>query len=1090
VTFDALLSALGYEGSPRFLRRGDNRFESTPGYGHIFRRAQDKAEGVKRWRVEGVYGLLDGRASPERFVPIVYVCNADDSQAAVDLHRLVWNQDVVPYVLVREPKGLRVYAGFHYGPQGKTDAERGVIRALTDFDHVDSVIGLFEASAVDEGRIWKDPHLQVDPNRRVYHRLLRDLQGLDKWLRGAGRLKRRVSHALIGKYVYLRYLRDREILSDDRLELFDTRESEIFGPAATSAGLQRLLERLEEWLNGEIFPFPATGPNAPTSDHVKRVAAVFAGSGAPGQISFNFKAYDFSYIPIETLSLIYEQFLHTEDEQPKGGGGTSSKGRQTGAYYTPLPLVNYMLAELQARHPLKEGMKICDPSCGSGAFLVQAFRWLIEAVYPASAPGPHPSPADLKRLLQASIFGVDVDQDACQVTQLSLLLTLLDYVHPPDLTGKHIGFKLPSLIGRNIFETNFFGVEPALRAGAGEHGFDWVVGNPPWRQLKQNDHAGDNQPVWEWMGANVGRSPVGMYQTAQAFAWDAPRYLAPGGECALLLPAMGLFEEPSRNFRAKFFRHFQVHAVANFANLAEVLFDGRSRVPAAALFYRLRPDETAPEGDEAITTYSPLVANQEATRPLVPGRRRKEPTRPLVSGRRRKLWSLVVNGGEIQTIDLGELADGSGLPWKIAMWGTPWDERLIRRLERRWDSFGEIEDKLIRVSEGPELRSTPNRNRADQRGGLSEFEDTSPEELAELQFERVDDWVGKPVLDVGALKRLRRVFSVPRAALKKNQFRFLCLIHGRSGLEVCQPPHLLVSAGRNFSIFSDDFIIVPPRQLGVVSSTGDRVFLKALSLYLSSEFAFYHQFFRSTHFGVKRPVATLQALRRLPVPLASLPRSDLIEWANLHAKLSKCSPQHLHPERLENKQDELFRADVSGMELLLKQLEEMTAQLVGLDDRERALVHDLVRVRLQLDDGKLGPEAMRPPTEPELRAYARQLKEELDVFIGSDADRVHRVAVVRDADSAMVEVDFTRDHESARMVEVLRASDEAARKLHDTRKRLLQEQAQWVYFDRNLRVYRGHQTYLFKPLHRFHWTESAAMMDASDLIAETLGGAN
>jgi hypothetical protein len=158
MTLDDLLVALGYKGSPQFLRRGEKRFASEPGFGHIFRRGEDKNEdeSKKRWRVEGVYGLRDTNSSPERFVPIIYVCQADDESAANELHKKVWNQDVVPYVLVHEPNGVRVYAGFHYDAKGKTEAQCGIIQALTDFDQVESIIKLFEASAIDEGKIWQN----------------------------------------------------------------------------------------------------------------------------------------------------------------------------------------------------------------------------------------------------------------------------------------------------------------------------------------------------------------------------------------------------------------------------------------------------------------------------------------------------------------------------------------------------------------------------------------------------------------------------------------------------------------------------------------------------------------------------------------------------------------------------------------------------------------------------------------------------------------------------------------------------------------------------------------------------------------------
>ncbi|HZN93560.1 MAG TPA: hypothetical protein VFB81_12690, partial [Myxococcales bacterium] len=52
--------------------------------------------------------------------------------------------------------------------------------------------------------------------------------------------------------------------------------------------------------------------------------------------------------------------------------------------------------------------------------------------------------------------------------------------------------------------------------------------------------------------------------------------------------------------------------------------------------------------------------------------------------------------------------------------------------------------------------------------------------------------------------------------------------------------------------------------------------------------------------------------------------------------------------------------------------------------------------------------------------------------------------------------------------------------------RLRRELGQWVYFDRNLRVFDAERTLVLKPLQRFHWTVSQAVTDASDLIAETL----
>ena len=61
-----------------------------------------------------------------------------------------------------------------------------------------------------------------------------------------------------------------------------------------------------------------------------------------------------------------------------------------------------------------------------------------------------------------------------------------------------------------------------------------------------------------------------------------------------------------------------------------------------------------------------------------------------------------------------------------------------------------------------------------------------------------------------------------------------------------------------------------------------------------------------------------------------------------------------------------------------------------------------------------------------------------------------------------------------------------AKALAATRNELQEEIGQWIYFNRDLRIHDGTKTYLFKPMQRFHWTESQAMVDASEMIAETV----
>lgn len=1029
-----LLEELGYADSPFFLKKGTKEFATASGVGHILRSAT-KPE----CSLLGVYTLNDPENLASTTAPVVYVCKARTEAAADEIHRLVWNQDIVPFLIVYTPVGVKFYSGFEYAQDGT-----GHLSKLLSFNEASRLAKEFHSDEINSGRLWSAWSKRIKPQCRVNWRLLENLKNLDKYLRQACELSTKVSHALIGKYVYLNYLRDRGILSNRKLESWGVSERDIFGSSVSVAKLKIVLTKLEDWLNGNIFPLSLSGPTAPDLGHVKLVAGVFNGDdvlpSGERQLSLDFKAYDFSYIPIETLSVVYEQFLHTPDEDGK------SKGKEEGAYYTPIPVVNYMLGELEQALPLQDGVRVLDPACGSGAFLVQCYRRLIEKTYPQHR---HKTvhPIQLRELLVKNIFGLDRDPDACAVTELSLLLTLLDYVNPPDLEDdKRI--KLPTLRDKNIFESDFFVPLPPELV---KQPFHWIVGNPPWKKLNPQKLSEKDQPAWQWMQDknNFETRPVGGNELARAFAWRVADLADDETEIGLFLPAMTLFDMRAEDFRQKFFQTMSVHTVANFSNMAEVLSAGRFRVPAASIFYVRR--EKSDDGqlkEESIKVFSPLVANQEVTR-------------PEEKGERIESWCIVINESEIRDIDYSEVINGSGLPWKMATWGSRHDVKVLRRLSKLFPSVADCaKDGAILASEGPALREVFVESGSDK---------------TELQKELV----GKHELNMNSLSGLRHVFSIPSDFHKPCTHYYL---RRKQGLEVCRGPHVIVSAARTFAVYEEDYLIVPARQIGIVSPTDDRDFLKALSLYLSSDFAFYHQFFVSSQFGVQRGLATLDALKQMPCPLAEMKRSELKPWVSLHKKLVKTTPRRVGEKESSGKT--LFDED-DGLRELLIELNDLVYDSLGLTQRERILVSDFVNIRLELNDGKVGRPAVENPRPVELKAYAKRLQTELDEFVGAHSDHRHSVEIIHEARTGMICVDFIPSRKSARIL-VASADSETAAALANTRKHLQEEIGQWIYFNRDLRLYDGMKTYLFKPMQRFHWTESQAMIDASEIIAETV----
>jgi N-6 DNA Methylase len=739
-----VITTLHYGNSPNFF--AGRALETDRDFGHVFRKAQAEC------KLQGVYAL-NGSAYDRSLgnVPVVYVCEADSEAEAREIHRKVWNQNAVPFLLVISRGWIRLYPGFRYDRDIANDPLEGALKIIADFNQTAIQLSSLRAQSIDSGLVWREMETAVTPDMRVDWRLLGNLRELDDWLRAGGVRDRMLAHSMIGKFVYLHYLRQRQILSDARLEQWQINPEHIFGHSAQLNTFLRLVEHVDKWLNGSVFPLSASKIREFGAERLQKVASVFQGQEpSSGQLPL-FDIYDFSFIPIETLSVIYEQFLH-DTAAPSG----KSEGEARGAYYTPVPLVNFVLDRLDSRKRLVPGMRVFDPACGSGVFLVQCYRKLIERQLRESAM-TRLRPAELGRLLTDHIFGVDVDNDACQIAELSLSLTLLEYVNPPDLTETK--FRLPPLRNRNIFRENVFDDESQwYRLGSKQH-FDWIVGNPPWKELKPKALDASDKVAWSWITTKKSECPVGGNQVAEAFAWRSSDVLARNGVTALLLPAMTLSKYESAGFRRSFFHKNELWSVANFANFAEVLFGGRARLPAAVFFYSTSSTMTDEAiDDKYVEVFSPLLANYPAGQAV--NKRRRQET-----------WNIVVNSRDLRDLKYREIIDGAALPWKIAMWGSKVDGRVLTKVEKQFKSLGVLErEQILVASQGPEF--------------------LSPERARTEPSEKHLELAGKVALNVAELRQRRYLLRFPIEAFRTltTSDTFLSKRAGiQLKLSVCKP---------------------------------------------------------------------------------------------------------------------------------------------------------------------------------------------------------------------------------------------------------------------------------------------------------------
>ncbi|MFI8696799.1 Eco57I restriction-modification methylase domain-containing protein [Dietzia maris] len=249
--------------------------------------------------------------------------------------------------------------------------------------------------------------------------------------------------------------------------------------------------------------------------------------------------YEFAALPADILGRIYEQFLgeqiFMDDDRNVVVDLKIEVRKAGGVYYTPEPIVNYIVE--QSIGPLLEGkrpqevakLRIVDPACGSGSFLIAAYQYLIDwhrdyysgrvnlakEHLEATPDGSlRLKTATRRKILTNNIYGVDIDAQAVEVTKLSLLLKVIEGQSQMELDVGRILPDLDSYIacGNSLIEPDF---SPPVGANIQDQqgynpfswsakwprimengGFDAVIGNPPYLNIDNVWGKGDSRSAY------------------------------------------------------------------------------------------------------------------------------------------------------------------------------------------------------------------------------------------------------------------------------------------------------------------------------------------------------------------------------------------------------------------------------------------------------------------------------------------------------------------------------------------------------------------------------------------------------------------
>ena len=411
----------------------------------------------------------------------------------------------------------------------------------------DEIVSIFSPRAIQEGAF--DKYVQSATKKRGTAEVDQAfLAEIEEWrellarniaIRNSGLSQRELNFAvqrIIDRIIFLRICEDRGVEDYGRLQT-------LLNGVNVYPRLRQIFERADERYNSGLFHFykEKGRPDAPDlltpqlKIDDKAIKAIIS------RLYYPESPYEFSVMPAETLGHIYERFLGSVIRLTPGHRAIIEEKPEVrkagGVYYTPTYIVDYIVKNtvgklLEDKKPGPRGgvskLRVLDPACGSGSFLLGAYQYLLNWHQEQYAQDPdrwtkgsNPAifqdrrgewrltTAERKRILINNIYGVDIDPQAVEVTKLSLLLKVLEGENAETL-GRQLKLfherALPdlgnnikcgnSLIGPDYYEgrqMDLFNEDEMIRINAfdwttefpeimGDGGFDAVIGNPPWGQ--------------------------------------------------------------------------------------------------------------------------------------------------------------------------------------------------------------------------------------------------------------------------------------------------------------------------------------------------------------------------------------------------------------------------------------------------------------------------------------------------------------------------------------------------------------------------------------------------------------------------------
>ena len=312
------------------------------------------------------FRLIEGR-SP---VPQIFIYdNSDNSlheDELNDIHKKLWSSGIVPLYYVFDNTEVKIFNCRK--PSNKKNLKATPFYDCSLVSAAHEEYKKYSADLFQNGTFWELPEnsKRFNVNNSSYKKLIDGLKKIrDEFVKGQ---EEKICNKLLVLSIFIKYLEERKdsqgnsVLNADYFNKY--KGATCFCDVLRNNQVIQLFKDLSKDINGKIFELDKDEQKAISKlNHLKLADFLDAKKESNNQYVF-WKLYDFNYLPVELISRIYEEFIPDRKD----------------ITYTPIHLVNFMIDEcMPITKPQKQkDFKLIDVSCGSGIFLVSAFKRMVQ----------------------------------------------------------------------------------------------------------------------------------------------------------------------------------------------------------------------------------------------------------------------------------------------------------------------------------------------------------------------------------------------------------------------------------------------------------------------------------------------------------------------------------------------------------------------------------------------------------------------------------------------------------------------------------------------------------------------------------------